>query len=131
MTTRILPREEYPRLEGTEAELLWPHLPAGSQVVVVEDDAGAIAGCWTLIPTIHAECLWIAPTHRKLSVVLRRLLRGMFTRADEMGAPVVVTSSISDEVTRLLEHFGATELPGRHFTMAIPSRKEPDVCPSQ
>jgi hypothetical protein len=127
-TTRVLPPDEYPRLAGTEAEGLWPLLPPDSRVIVIEDPDGRIIGCWTLFRPLHAECLWVAPAHRKGSSVFRRLLCGMFTQASAMDAKAVVTASRSDEVTRLLRNFGADELPGRHYTLTIPQRF---VCPSE
>jgi len=119
MTTRMLPPEEWPRLAGTEAETVWPRLdPARAQVLVVEA-SGTIIGCWVLLSVVHAECLWIAPTHRKHTAVARRLWSAMRRAAQTMGVSVVATAAVSDEVRRLLDHVGAVKVPADHYAMKV------------
>lgn len=119
MTSRILPPKEWPKLEGTEAGAIWPHLdPARSQVLVVEAD-GAIVGTWVLMSVVHAECLWIADAHRGKASVARRLWTAMRRTAREMGVPIVATAALSDDVRTLLEHVGATKVPGDHYAMRV------------
>lgn len=119
MISRILPVDEWPRLEGTEAESIWPLLdPETAQVLVVEHD-DAIVGCWVLQPVLHAECLWIAPEHRGKSSVARRLWVSMHQTARELGARTVATSAVSEDVKDLLAHVGAVEVPGELYVMTI------------
>lgn len=119
MTTRILPPAEWARLAGTEAETIWPRLdPARASVLVVED-GGAIVATWILMSVVHAECLWIAPAHRGRTSVARRLWAFMHRTARAMGVPVVATAALSDEVRGLLEHVGATKVPGDHYAMEV------------
>lgn len=120
MTTRLLPPDEWPRLIGTELETVWPLLDRDrAQIVVVEDDAGAIVGCWALFPLIHAEGVWIAPEHRGKAVVARHLYRGMVQTARAMQARTVLTAAVDEDVTRLLAHLQAQQLPGQHFVLTI------------
>jgi len=120
MLTRILPPEEWPRLFGTEAEAVWPHLDSRtSQVLVVEDADGAIVGTWTLMHVLHAECLWIAPEHRGGAAVARRLLAGLREHATQRGATSVATSAISDDVKALLVKLKAEKLDGDHYLMRL------------
>src|SRR4029077_20633639 len=84
VTSRVLPRAEWDRLKGTEAETVCPLLPESAQVLVVEDGT-AIAGCWVLLPVLHVECLYVAPEHRKKPSVARRLLAGMRRLVRESG----------------------------------------------
>lgn len=118
MTSRVLPVEEWPRLAGTEAEAVWPHLSEASRVLVVEHD-GEIVGCWVLMSVVHAECLWIAPLHRGKAAVARRLWTAMRRAARALSAPVVATAALTDDVRALLEHVGATKLPGDHYAMKV------------
>jgi N-acetylglutamate synthase-like GNAT family acetyltransferase len=120
VTVRLLPREDWHRLAGTELETVYPVLPDGSHVVVVEDGE-RIVGCWAAYPLVHVEGLWIDPAYRKNPRVAARLWRGMQATAAAMGARAVNTAAISPEVVGLLEHVGAVELPGRHFSMSIKS----------
>ena len=118
MTSRVLPRAEWDRLKGTEAETVWPLLPESAQVLVVEDGT-AIAGCWVLLPVLHVECLYVAPEHRKKPSVARRLLAGMRRLVRDSGGRGVVTAATSDDVRDLLTHIGATKVPGDHYVMSF------------
>jgi hypothetical protein len=117
--TRMLPPEEWSRLAGTEAESVW-HLfdPTNTRVVVIED-GDAIVGCWVLLRVIHAECLWIAPSHRCKVGVIKRLLRGMKTLASGWGATQVVTAAMSDDVRTLIGKFGGTRVPGEAYVLPV------------
>lgn len=119
MTTRLLPRDEYPRLMGTELETVWPHLPEGARVLVVEDPAGAIVGCWALFTSVHCEGVWVAPEHRGRGSVARRLLAGMRREARDMGASAVMTGAVSDDVRGLIAHLHGTRLPGEQYVMPL------------
>jgi hypothetical protein len=121
MIARILPPEEWPRLVGTEAELVWPHLSPEARVVVVERDA-AIIGCHVLIPYWHVECLWIAPALRGRGTVAGRLWAAVQRVAWDLGIRVVLTAAVDDRVRTLLAHVGATPLPGEAY--AVPVRGE-------
>lgn len=118
MTTRLLPRSEWRRLAGTEAETVWPHLPHTAQVLVVEDGE-QIAGCWVLMPVWHVECLYVAPEHRGKASVARRLLVGMKRLVRDVGARGVMTAATSDAVRALLAHVGAEKVPGDHYVMSF------------
>lgn len=121
MTTRELPPAEWPKLETTNAVDLWRHLnPARHRVIVVEDH-GEVVGSMLLMQVVHAECLWIAPAHRKTVPVGRRLLQALFTEA---GAPTVLASAVSTEMVRILDKLG-TVLPGTHYVLPI---KESALC---
>lgn len=126
MITRMLPVAEWPRLVGTEAETVWPHLNPGRSGIVVVEDAGAIVGCWVVMLVPHAECLWIAPSHRGKASVGRRLLRGLRAYARQLGVSSVATSALSEEVRGMLERIGAVPLDGDHFVMSM---EEKNVCP--
>ena len=119
MTSRILPREEWPRLAGTEAETVWPHLnPEGARVIVVEQ-GGEIVGCWVQMLVMHAECLWIHPSHRGKAAIGRRLLRAMGVLARELGVKCIWTAADKPEVRRMLAHVGAEHVPGEHYMMPV------------
>jgi hypothetical protein len=118
MKTRLLPREEYPRLVGTEAELIWPLLPEQARVIVVEEH-GEIIGTWTLLPIWHAECVWVRPDHRSRSSVARRLLAGMWQAAKSVGTRSVWTAAMSDDVKVIIGKLNGQPLPGEHFVLPM------------
>jgi hypothetical protein len=124
VTTRILPPEEYPRLAGTELELVWPTLPMDAAVVVVEDGT-EIVGCWAAFTLAHVEGVWVAPAHRGKTSVARRLLGGMRRAlAEQFGATGAITGAMSDEVRGILDGLGAQKLPGDHYVLSLGSRRE-------
>lgn len=119
ISKRILPPEEWPRLAGTEAAHLWPRLdPENAQVLVVEED-GEIVATWTLLRVVHAECIWVKPSHRGVFGVVKRLLAGMRDIAAGWGAERVVTGSVSPEVTDLIARFGGFPMPCESFVLPI------------
>jgi N-acetylglutamate synthase-like GNAT family acetyltransferase len=120
MTSRILPREDYGRLVGTELEQVAPLLPEGSRVVVVEAE-GEIVACWALFSMVHLEGCWIAPAQRGNAGVVRRLLAGMTRAARDMGAATVWTSATDPDVADLAARLGAVEIApsARHFSLRL------------
>jgi hypothetical protein len=120
LTTRLLPRDSWVRLIGTEAESVWPHLPEDSKVIVVED-GDVIVGCWVLIHSLHAECVWVSESYRPGGSVARRLWVTMHKIASSLGMKGIFTSAVDDRVRQLLEHHGAMKLPGDHFMIPVQS----------
>jgi len=118
MIARVLSPEEYPRLVGTECEALWPQLPESARVLVVEDN-GCIVATWTLLQMVHAECIWIAPTHRGSFGVVRRLLGKMRETAAEWGVSKVITGSLSPYVSNLIRRIGGVPVQGESFLLPI------------
>ena len=122
MTARVLPPEEWPRLEGTEAEALWPHLdPSRAQIVVMEED-GTIIATQTLMWVLHAECWWVHPTWRGRLSVIRKLWASVQCVARKMGAKTLATAATDDGVRAILGRIGARQLAGIHYVIALQER---------
>lgn len=118
MRTRILDRADWGRLTGTELENLYPVLPDGAQVVIVEA-SDQIIGCWAVYPLVHVEGCWIAPAHRGKGSAARRLLAGMRETARSMGARAVSTAACSEDVAHMLDKLGAVKLNGAHYALKV------------
>lgn len=120
MTRRVLPPEDWPRLQGTELEGIWPHLdPATTTVIVVEDRGGAIIGAWAGFPLFHAEGVFIAEAHRGKAGVARLLLDGMRHVAKTAGYRSIVTASLDPTVGDMLTKLGATTIAGTHYALPL------------
>lgn len=119
MTSRILPPEEWPKLAGTEAEGLWPHLhPARTSVVVIEENERLLA-CHVLSWLLHAECLWTVPDRRS-AVTMRRLWRAVQHEAfTHWGVHAVITNAVDDRVRTLLAYVGAARMPGDAYIVPV------------
>lgn len=119
LTTRELPPGEWSRLVGTELEsVMHKGLPDGARVLVVEDE-GRIVGCWSVIPMLHVDGLWIHPVHRAHGGVFRRLLSGMRRFVADAGCRAAWTAALTPEIVDLIERWGGQELPGRHFLLPL------------
>ena len=128
MTSRILPPEEWHRLAGTAMEGIAERLrPDAGAILVLEED-GAIVATWALITMVHAEGLWIAPSHRGHAGLVRRLLRAMRELAAEWGCAAVQTGSVSDDVTSFILRLGGTMLPGHMFILPMTAKAMEDKC---
>jgi N-acetylglutamate synthase-like GNAT family acetyltransferase len=119
MQTRLLPPEQWDRLDGTELESVYPYLDRMRAQVIVVEDRGLIIGCWALFPLIHAEGIYISPEHRGRTAVARHLLRAMRATARVMGAQCINTAAMDDDVKQMLLTMGAAQLPGTHYTLSL------------
>ncbi len=116
MTTRVLPREEWPKLAHTE--LGGQALPDATLVLVVEE-ADAIIGCWAILPIHHAEGLWIAPAHRMKTAVARHLWRGMIDLARCLGLTALLTGAGDANIEAMLRKRHAVPTPVPLFLLPV------------
>lgn len=131
MRSRILPPEEWHRLNGTEAEEAWPVFDPRNTIVLVVEENGEIVSTWTAMRVVHMECLWVRPSHRGLVSVARRLFMGLREIAATWGARSVWTASLSPDVTNLIKRFGGEPVPGAHFVLPLEmkrSRESEELC---
>lgn len=119
MEARILPLEEYEKLdESPELGPVKDQLPLGSKVIVVEERE-ELLGTWGLFPMVHLEGFWISPEHRGKAGVGRALIRKMTSTAQEMGARVVITGAGDEDVEKLIRKVGGVELPVKMFAINV------------
>lgn len=114
--SRVLPPEEWTRLNGTALGLALPRLPPEwCRVVVVEDADGEIIGSGGLMILWHMDGVEIAEAHQKRGVVAERLVNGICRLMREEGVRGAFAVADSDESAELLEKLGAVEVPGRLY----------------
>lgn len=119
MTRRILAREDYGRLVGTDLEPCIDALPADTDVIVVEDPEGRIIGCSSIYSRDHVECTWIAEDHRDEPGVFWSLFQGIRATARRRGSNRLVTGSVDDRMTAFLLKMHAEPLPGQQFVWPL------------
>ena len=111
-TVRQLPPEEWPRLADFPfaAQFGIPD-PNYAAILVAETPAGEIVGVWAALTTVHLEGLWIAPSHRRSSLVAAKLLRGMKAMLRELGIVHSFTTVSTPDVLVLALKAGFQKLP--------------------
>lgn len=129
MITRVLPITEWDKLPESLDPIVMKLLPSRSRVVVVEDD-GEIVGHVLVFMIAHAECLEIAPKYRKKASVLRRLLKGMYAAANELGVDRVWAASVSAEMTGILAHPSLSGTPIPALSVVLPVKGHGICLPS-
>ena len=118
LTSRVLPRDEWPRLADTYLSEVWTVLPESAQVVVVENDQHTIVGTCTLLTALHAEGFGIADDYRARGVVARMLMREVADRAEAAGYHAVLGGASSEEMATYLARLGGQPAP--MTTYAVP-----------
>jgi GNAT superfamily N-acetyltransferase len=120
MRTRILPHEEWERLE---AESLPPTFPYSDDVavVVVEDDSGRIVGTLTAVTIVHLEGMWIDPEHRGKGGVARALVRQATAVARHRGDRWVLGGMANgdERMERILARLGGVRIPATFWALGI------------
>lgn len=113
LTTRVLPCDEWHRLDATELASAWRTLnPAYAEVIVVEQD-GAIVGSVALLQALHAECL-SSPS----PAVGRALWTALKARVHAAGGSAVWGAAVDAPMRRLLTRH-AEPIPGDHFLVRM------------
>jgi GNAT superfamily N-acetyltransferase len=114
MTIRILPQEEWSRLEVTGMPPFVPYVKAEDVDVVVAEDAGQIVASVGVVKLTHLEGLWLNPDYRK-SGVGAAALRGVVRRAADVakldGSKFVLAGSADDKMAGLVASFGGKKVP--------------------
>jgi hypothetical protein len=120
MNARILPVEEWSRLDGTDLSALLPYVePQNVAVVVVEDDAGAIVASVSAIRVTHLEGLWISPEARGNAGVFRALIRLAFAIPEARGESWAFggAADADDRMDSLCRRLGGRPLPVKFYAM--------------
>lgn len=111
MIARVLPQEEWSKLDVSQIPPLWTTLrPEDAQMVVVEDGGKVVAMLGALRIT-HFEGLWIDPDYRGNPGVCRRLLRESVKAARRWATDWAIGYSGTDQMNDVLERVGGRKMP--------------------
>jgi N-acyl-L-homoserine lactone synthetase len=119
--TRILPTDEWSRLEGTLLEGAPDLLNPEIDIVLVVEKEGEIVGCTSFLPRWHLEGAWIAPHHQKRASVCRPLLRGIYQVAKALKAKELVMMTFDPKMARVCSRLGRSciHLDGDHYSIGL------------
>ena len=121
MSARILPREEWHRLDAEAVALFETMNPEDVAVVVVEEGDAIVARLGVLrVP--HLESLWVAPQKVGNAGVARALIRCAGEKAAEWSPNWAAAYADRDDIRALLVRLGGRYVPVD--TYVIPLRRE-------
>lgn len=117
ITSRILPRAEWPRLRETGAEMILAQAAAKDGAVLVEECGDQIVGCAVVFTAVHIDAVWVHPAFRTGRVALR-LWRGIRQAVAACG----VTAAWVHPSTTRMQMFcaAAVHQPNDHYVMEMP-----------
>lgn len=119
MKARVLPREEWGKLDVSGFPTVGSSLrPEDSEVVVVEDGDKIVATMSTFRVT-HFESLWVDPEYRGNAGVARMLLKAGIQSAKKWTDEWVWGSSGTDHMDDILTRVGAKKMPVSTFVVPI------------
>jgi len=117
LTDRILPQEEWHRLDGDLAKMVPVLDPTRVTILVVEEDGVIVAHVvWYRVD--HLDGLWIAPEHRGKTAVARRGLRLIHRTLYASGARTMMVSALDQETHNLFAKRGVP-FPGQTFVLRV------------
>jgi len=119
LTDRILPPEEWHRLEGDIAPLVPRLNPSRTVILVVEED-GAIVGRLLWLKADHIEGAWIAPSHRGKAAVLRSLWCRAQALIRASGGVTMIVAADRPDMATMLEKRG-TPFPAQEYVICLRS----------
>lgn len=117
LTLRVLPPDEWYRLDETLSAQAWRHLdPARTEMIVVED-GNRIVGHVAHFLHPHLEGAWIDPAYRGKVAVGRRLLRAVRAL---VGGREVAAMAVSEDGRRLITGLGpSVHLDCDHYAVVV------------
>lgn len=119
MIARILPRDEWGRLTGSNVPMFGSVRPEDVDIVVVEDGDKIIA-CLTVLRITHFEGVWIDPESKGLGVT-RALLRLAIELARVRGDDWVMGAAENgdERMAKVLDKMGAVRVGLTPYVIAL------------
>jgi ribosomal protein S18 acetylase RimI-like enzyme len=120
---RILSTEEWQKVEHLDMPPIIPFVsPENIAIVAVEDDAGKVIACMSVLQVTHFEGAWVDPEHRNAGVV-RSLLRLASALPIARGESWVFGGSDSEQMRDVLQRLGGVEVPMSTFILPVGERE--------
>jgi hypothetical protein len=128
--TRILPPDEWHRIEDEEAIALLETLDPDDVAVVVVEDAGAIVARMTVLRVPWFESFWMAPEKAGNAGVTRALLSAAADQARQWAPCWVFAAADCDATSKTLARLGGRELSVSTFMLPLRRVEMEEVaCP--
>lgn len=119
MITRILPPEEWPRLDFARFSQTGREMDLGDVQVVVVEDNGRIVAYMSVLRITHMEDLWFDPEYRGNAGVAKRMMKAGFTAAKKWADRWVWASTESEHMSDIVSRVGGVELPVKSYVIPL------------
>lgn len=129
MRTRILPREEWPRLPD-EAKAFYETMAAEDVAVVVVEEGENIVARMAVIRVPHFESFWMASHVAGNAGVTRSLLRAATEQARKWTPNWILANAENDAMCKTLERLNGEWLPVHTFMLHL-NQKQEKACLQQ
>lgn len=119
MKARVLPREEWGKLEVSGIPQIGLTLrPEDVQVLVVED-GGRVVATMGVFRVTHFESLWIDPEYRGNAGLGRRLIKAGIEAARKWATDWAWGASGTDHMDSIMSRMGGQKVPVSTFVVPI------------
>lgn len=118
---RVLPVEEWHRLQGLPLSQ-GPALDPGMAAVVIVEKESEIIATWAAVTIPHAEGCWIRPEYQHNPAVVAGLVSTFFGMLADMGIPAIVTITSEPKVAALAQHLHGQRL-GDLWLIPVPPKE--------
>lgn len=118
MNARILPREEWGRLERAPV-MLFPYTQPENVAEVVVEDGDRVLACMSVLRATHFEGLWVDPSARRHPGVMRGLLRQATAIAQVRGERWVFGGAEHDQMRGFLGRLGGVQVPMDLYALPV------------
>lgn len=115
MVCRLLPVDEWWRLENTYLGPLRRTVNPDTTTALVVEEADRIVGTWTAMKIWHVEGLSLTADPSVNGVVFRMLLRRMRALLNEGQIPAVVSNADTPKIQDWMPRLGGVPIPGTGY----------------
>ena len=116
---RILPPEEWERLDRIHLPQRLPYVAAENCAIAVVEEKGDIVGCVSALQVTHLEGLWISPWHRGNPGIARPLLRFAQEIPKARGERWVFSLVETDQMRGFVTRLGGHPIPYELFALGV------------
>lgn len=130
MRTRVLPREEWDRLDAETRTALDTMRPEDVRVVVVERE-GRIVARMAVLRIPHWECFWMAPEAVGNAGITRALLTAAREQVEEWSPHWFYANADNDAMQATLSRLGGEWMPFHTYMLPVRRLEMEEACQQQ
>ncbi len=119
MMARILPREEWSKLDVSGMPLIGPTLRNEDVQIIAVEDGSRLVATMAVIRVTHMESLWIDPEYRGNAGLVRMLLKQAVSAAKKWTDKWIWGASDTEHMNDIIKRVGGIQLPIQSFMIPV------------